>query len=52
MVCKYCILFEMGHCRKQNPVSPEPRFLRMTDGTTLRLVFDCERCEMQLWENH
>ena len=48
MTCKYCLLFELGHCRKTNPMSNEPRYLRLRNGTLLRLHFDCSRCEMQI----
>lgn len=51
MVCKYCILSEMGHCRKERPLEHEPRYLQSANGVRLRLVFDCQRCEMQVWEN-
>ncbi len=48
MECKYCILHEAGHCRKKNPFpkDKEPRYLRLRTGQTLRLTFDCKRCEM------
>lgn len=46
MTCRYCILYEMGHCRKTNPLRNEPRYLRLANGTRLTLRFDCARCEM------
>lgn len=46
MTCKYCILNELGHCRKINPMTNEPRYLRLQNGTILTLEFDCKRCEM------
>ncbi|MCQ2347071.1 MAG: U32 family peptidase [Paludibacteraceae bacterium] len=48
MTCRYCLLHEMGHCRKQNPLLKEPKYLRLQNGTMLALHFDCARCEMQL----
>lgn len=48
MTCKYCILNELGHCRKINPMVDEPRYLRLQNGTILRLEFDCKRCEMRI----
>ena len=48
MTCKYCILNELGHCRKINPMVNEPRYLRLQNGTILRLEFDCKRCEMRI----
>ena len=48
MTCRYCILHELGHCRKINPMSNEPRYLRLQNGTILTLEFDCKRCEMRI----
>ena len=48
MTCKYCILHELGHCRKINPMANEPRYLRLQNGTILALEFDCKRCEMKI----
>jgi len=52
MTCKYCLLFELGHCRKTNPYpqGKEPRFLRLRTGKTLRLTFDCKNCQMLIDE--
>ena len=48
MECKYCILHELGHCRKTNPYpkDKEPRFLRLKTGKKLKLTFDCKNCQM------
>ena len=46
MTCRYCLLHEMGHCRKKAPLKNEPCYLRLRNGTILRLHFDCQRCEM------
>ena len=51
MTCRYCLLHEMGHCRKTAPLKNEPRYLRLRNGTILRLHFDCQRCEMLIM-NH
>lgn len=48
MTCRYCLLYEMGHCRKTNPLKNEPKFLRLANGTLVTLRFDCARCEMQI----
>jgi putative protease len=48
MTCKYCILNELGHCRKINPMPNEPRYLRLQNGTLLALEFDCKNCEMKI----
>ena len=48
MTCKYCILYELGHCRKINPMANEPRYLRLQNGTMLSLEFNCKHCEMHI----
>ena len=48
MTCKYCILYELGHCRKINPMANGPRYLRLQNGTILSLEFDCKNCEMHI----
>lgn len=50
MTCKYCILYELGHCRKVNPMTNEPRYIRLQNGTTLLLEFDCKNCEMLIYK--
>ena len=52
MTCKYCILYELGHCRKINPMANEPRYLRLQNGTRLALEFDCRNCEMRISKQH
>ena len=51
MTCRYCLLHEMGHCRKTAPLKNEPRYLRLRNSTILRLHFDCHHCEMLIM-NH
>ena len=48
MTCRYCILYEMGHCRKTAPLANEPRYIRLQNGTKLQLHFNCSRCEMTI----
>ena len=50
MTCKYCLLFELGHCRKVNtyPKDKEPRYLRLRTGKVLALHFDCKNCQMTI----
>ncbi len=52
MTCKYCLLFELGHCRKLNPYpkDKEPHFLRLRTGKVLTLHFDCKNCQMLIDE--
>ncbi|MBQ8100030.1 MAG: U32 family peptidase [Paludibacteraceae bacterium] len=49
MTCRYCILHEMGMCRKQRTgqTAKEPAYLRQS-GRLFALHFDCQRCEMQV----
>ena len=48
MTCRYCLLYELGHCRKSNPYPQdrEPRYLRLRTGTMVALSFDCRNCQM------
>lgn len=46
MTCKYCLLYEMGHCHKEHPMHNEPRYLRLQNGTRVALTFDCSNCQM------
>lgn len=46
MTCRYCLLYEMGHCRKQHPMQNEPRYLRLQNDTRVALTFDCSNCQM------
>lgn len=48
MTCKYCILHELGRCRKVHPIPNDPRYLRLQNGTLLSLEFDCKNCEMRI----
>lgn len=50
MTCRYCLLFEMGHCRRAEPLPKEPRFLRLRNGTLLSLRFDCAHCQMLIYK--
>lgn len=49
MICKYCLLYELGHCRKIAPMSSEPRYLRLENGTRVALEFDCNACQMLIY---
>lgn len=48
MTCKYCILHELGRCRKVHPMPNDPHYLRLQNGTLLSLEFDCKNCEMRI----
>lgn len=45
MTCRYCLLHELGQCRKINPQQNEPHYLR-TSNLLFRLTFDCRNCQM------
>ena len=50
MTCRYCLLHELGHCRKTNPMPSEPHYLRLANGTLMRLTFDCKNCQMLIYQ--
>lgn len=55
MTCRFCLLYELGQCRKkgdQTGTKPEPKYLRTTMGQLLQLHFDCQKCEMRLEPVH
>lgn len=48
MTCKYCILHELGCCKKKNPrKAGVPTYLRQQN-LLLRITTDCAKCEMIL----
>jgi len=51
MQCRYCLRHELGYCVKnggQQPYWREPLKLRLADGRTFSLVFDCRHCQMNI----
>lgn len=51
MTCRHCLRFALGQCPKESGRRPswhEPLSLRLSDGRTFPLRFDCTRCEMQV----
>ena len=49
MTCRHCIRHALGICLKKGGRSvPEPLSLRLPDGRSFKLKFDCARCEMQV----
>lgn len=48
MTCRHCIRHDLGICLKHDHSVPEPLSLRLPDGRTFPLKFDCRRCEMQV----
>jgi len=51
MTCRYCLLYELGHCRKIHPYpkDKEPRYLRLKNGMIIAIEFDCKNCQMLLY---
>lgn len=48
MTCKHCIRHALGICKKTSGTVSDPLYLRLPDGRTFPLRFDCARCEMQV----
>jgi putative protease len=50
MQCRYCIKNELGFCSKKvmNVPFKEPLSLRLDDGRTFELRFNCKECEMDV----
>lgn len=54
MQCRYCIRRELKRCKKRDTEETpwiEPLGLRLDDGRTLWLEFDCKHCQMNVWSN-
>ena len=53
MQCRHCLRYALGYCVKNGGCKPqwkEPLSLRLGDGRTFRLEFDCKHCQMNVWE--
>ena len=52
MQCRYCLRHELGQCKKshkQSGLLKKPLHLRLADGRTFRLEFDCKKCQMNIY---
>ena len=52
MQCRYCLRHELGQCKKshkQSGLLKGPLHLRLADGRTFRLEFDCKKCQMNIY---
>lgn len=52
MQCRHCLRFALGFCVKNGGRKPEwkePLSLRLGDGRTFRLEFDCQHCQMNIF---
>ncbi len=50
MTCRHCLRHALGYCSRDGQRLPfaEPLSLRLSDGRTFPLRFDCKACEMQV----
>ena len=48
MRCRHCIRYMLGECPKYHKKTGHkaPFYLRLSDGQSFRMDFDCARCEM------
>ena len=54
MQCRHCLRYSLGHCVKHGGTPlrwHEPLALRLGDGRTFPLEFDCRRCQMNVLTN-
>jgi len=52
MQCRYCLKHELGYCTRRGGHPShwkEPVRLRLGDGRTFRLAFDCRLCQMNIY---
>ena len=52
MQCRYCLRYEIGQCKKRsNPDTMliDPLRIRLGDGRTFRLEFNCAQCMMNIY---
>ena len=52
MQCRHCLRYSLGACARHGGKKPswrEPLALRLGDGRTFRLEFDCQHCQMNVY---
>ena len=52
MQCRHCLRYALGYCVKNGGRKPEwrePLALRLGDGRSFRLEFDCSHCQMNVY---
>ena len=52
MQCRHCLRRALGHCLRHGGTPPqwrEPLRLRMDDGRTFSVEFDCKQCQMNIY---
>lgn len=54
MTCRYCIRYALGYCVKNGGKRPqwhEPLYLEAKNGISVRLAFNCAKCQMEVYAN-
>lgn len=52
MTCRYCLRYALGYCVKnggKRPTWHEPLHLEAKNGIRVRLVFNCAKCQMEVY---
>lgn len=52
MQCRYCLRYEIGQCKKRGGTAAtikDPLRIRLSDGRTFRLEFNCAQCIMNIY---
>lgn len=52
MQCRYCLRYEIGQCKKRGGTTAtvkDPLRIRLSDGRTFRLEFNCAQCIMNIY---
>lgn len=53
MTCRYCLRYALGYCIKNGGKKPEwkePLYLEATNGIRVRLLFNCAKCQMEVYD--
>lgn len=53
MQCRHCLRYSLGFCVRhggRRPLWREPLFLVLSDGKRFRLQFDCQQCQMNVYD--
>lgn len=54
MQCRHCLRYTLGYCVKhggKKPVWHEPLYISLSDGRRFRLEFDCQHCQMNVYND-
>lgn len=53
MTCRYCLRYALGYCIKNGGKKPEwkePLYLEAANGIRVRLLFNCAKCQMEVYD--